>query len=197
MTGWLDSFVQSYGTLAVFAGTAIEGEAVAMTGGIMAHQGHTPVLETMIAAAAGGYLSDLFLYWMGRTYRDSGPVRRALEHKGVAQVVGRLSKNLVVFALTFRFLPGMKTAGAMSLATLGMRPLPFALCAAISAVVWAVLWVGLGYLLGHAVERLFGDLERVEHALIAPAILGAMLWLGVAWWRRRAKGAAPAAPSKT
>lgn len=191
MSGWLDAFIQNYGTLAVFAGTAIEGEAVAMTGGIIAHQGHTPLLETMIAAAAGGYLSDLFLYWMGRTYRDARPVRRALGNDKVARVVGRLSKNLIVFALTFRFLPGMKTAGAVSLATLGMRPLPFALCAAISAVVWAALWVSLGYLMGHAIEQLFGDLERIEHALIVPAILGALLWLGVAWWRRRATGAGP------
>jgi membrane protein DedA with SNARE-associated domain len=195
MSGWLDSFIESYGTLAVFAGTAIEGEAVAMTGGIIAHQGHMPLLETMIAAAAGGYLSDLFLYWMGRTYRDATPVRRALAHEGVARVVARLSTNLVVFALTFRFLPGMKTAGAVSLATLGMRPLPFALCAALSALVWAALWVGLGYLLGHTIERLFADIERIEHALIVPAILGAMLWLGVAWWRRRAKGAAGPGPN--
>jgi membrane protein DedA with SNARE-associated domain len=188
MSGWLEAFVENYGTLAVFAGTAIEGEAVAMTGGIMSHQGHMHLLPTIVAAAAGGYLSDITLFWVGRTYRDSRYVRRALDHEKVAGVVARLSKNLVFFALTFRFLPGMKTAGAMSLATLGMKPGLFAACAAISAIVWATIWVGLGYLLGQTIERIFGDLERIEHALIGPLVLGGLLWIGVALWRRRAKG---------
>jgi membrane protein DedA with SNARE-associated domain len=188
MSQWLENFVENYGTLAVFVGTALEGEGIAMTGGILSHQGHMRYLSTVAAAAAGGYFSDLVLFWVGRFYRDSSFVRRALEHEKVAAIVARLSKNLVLFALTFRFLPGMKTAGAMSLATLGIRPGLFALCAALSAVVWATVWVSLGYLLGQTIERIFGDIERIEHKLIAPLILGAILWIGVAWWRRRAKG---------
>jgi membrane protein DedA with SNARE-associated domain len=187
MSGWLESFVETYGTVAVFVGTAIEGEAAAMTGGLMSHQGHMKYLPTVIAAASGGYISDLVLFWLGRRHRDNRFVRGALEHEKVAQVVGRLSKNLVLFALVFRFLPGMKTAGAVSLATLGMRPGLFAACAAVSAAVWAVLWVSLGYVLGQAVERVFGKFERIEHALFWPAIIGALLWIGVALWRHKVR----------
>lgn len=187
MSGWLENFVETYGTIAVFAGTAIEGEAAAMTGGLMSHQGHMKYLTTVIAAASGGYLSDLVLFWLGRRHRDNRHLRKALEHEKVAALVTRLSRNLVVFALVFRFLPGMKTAGAVSLATLGMRPGLFAACAAVSAAVWAVLWVSLGYLLGQAVERVFGQFERIEHALFWPAIIGVLLWIGVALWRRRTR----------
>lgn len=188
MSGWLESFVENYGTVAVFVGTALEGEGVAMTGGILSHQGHMGFLTTLAAAAAGGYLSDIVLFGIGRFYRDSPFVRRALEHEKVAAVVARLSRNLVLFALCFRFMPGMKTAGAISLATLGIRPGLFALCAGISAVIWAAIWVGLGYLLGHTIERIFGEMERIEHKLIVPLALGAIFWIGVVWWRRQAKG---------
>jgi membrane protein DedA with SNARE-associated domain len=192
MSDWLTNLVEHYGTWAVLAGTALEGEAVAMTGGIMAHQGHMHYPTTVIAAAVGGYASDLVLFWLGRTYRDSRIVRRALEHEKVQGVVGRLSKNLDIFALTFRFLPGMKTAGAMSIATLGMSPLRFAGFAAISASIWAVIWVSMGFALGHTIERLFGEFERIEHVLIPPLIVVAILWIGVGLWRRRSKGARPA-----
>lgn len=191
MSDWLTNLVEHYGTWAVLAGTALEGEAVAMTGGIMAHQGHMHYPTTVAAAALGGYLSDLVLFWLGRTYRHTRFVRNALEHDKVQGVVGRLSKNLDLFALTFRFLPGMKTAGAMSIATLGMSPLRFATFAAISAGVWALAWVSLGFALGSTIERLFGEFERIEHALIPPLIVAAILWIGVGIWRRRSKGPRP------
>ena len=40
VSGWLESLVETYGTLAVFFGTSIEGEAVAIAGGVMAHREH-------------------------------------------------------------------------------------------------------------------------------------------------------------
>ncbi len=184
MSGWLDQFVQNYGVLATFIGTAAEGETVAITGGVMAHGGYMSYPWVVAAAVLGAYASDLVLFWVGRTYREARYVRAALEHEGVQRVTGVLARNLVVYALTFRFLPGMKTAGAMTLAALGLSPRVFAVCAAVSAIVWAALYVSLGYFLGNLITRLFGDLERIEHALIAPAAVGALLWTGI-WIARR------------
>ena len=63
-----------------------------------------------------------------------------------------------------------------------------------SATVWGALFVSLGYFLGNLVTRLFGDLERIEHALIAPVAVGLAL-AGAAWlWRRKRRGGAVAAP---
>jgi membrane protein DedA with SNARE-associated domain len=194
LSGWLENFVQTYGVFATFVGTAAEGETVAITSGVMAHEGYMSYPKVVAAAILGACVSDLAFYWMGRSYREARYVRAVLGHEKVLRVTSVLSKNLVAYALTFRFVPGMKVAGAMAIATLGMRPATFALCAAISATVWGALFVSLGYFLGNLVTRLFGDLERIEHALIAPVAVGLAL-AGATWlWRRKRRGGAVTAP---
>jgi membrane protein DedA with SNARE-associated domain len=188
LSGWLDQFVQNYGVLATFIGTAAEGETLAITSGVMAHEGYMAFPKVVVAAILGAYVSDLVFYGIGRSYRDARYVRAVLGHEKVLRVTSVLSRNLVAYALTFRFVPGMKVAGAMALATLGMRPTTFALCAAVSATLWGVVFVSLGYFLGNLVTRVFGDLERIEHALIAPALVGAALWAGIWVWRRKRRG---------
>jgi membrane protein DedA with SNARE-associated domain len=182
--GWLDHLVQTYGIYATFLGTAAEGETVAITSGVMAHEGYMDFGAVVVAAILGAYVSDLLFYWIGRRYRDARHVRAALSHEGVQRVTRVLARNLVVYALTFRFVPGMKTAGAMTLAALGLSPRVFAVCAAVSSIAWGVIFVSLGYFLGNLITRIFGDLERIEHALIAPALVGVALWTGVWLWRR-------------
>jgi membrane protein DedA with SNARE-associated domain len=194
LSGWLENFVQTYGVFATFVGTAAEGETVAITSGVMAHEGYMSFPKVVIAGILGAYVSDLVFYWIGRTYRDAHHVRAVLGNEKVLRVTSVLSKNLVLYALTFRFVPSMKVAGAMAIAALGMKPPLFALCAAISATVWGVLFISLGYFLGNLVTRVFGDLERIEHALIAPVAVGVTL-AGAAWlWRRKRRGGAVAAP---
>ncbi|WP_413720333.1 DedA family protein [Silicimonas sp. MF1-12-2] len=184
LSGWLESLVETYGTLAVFVGTTLEGEAVAIAGGVMAHREHLSFWPVALAAATGGYLSDVVIYSLGRKYKDSPRLRGALENPKVARVVAKLSLNIVLFALIFRFIPGMRTAGPVALATLGMPPLQYGFYTGLAAFVWGVTGVMLGYFLGHSVEALFGELHRIEHALIAPAIVAVVLGGAVYLWRR-------------
>ncbi len=184
MAAWLDHIVEQYGVLAVFAGTALEGETVAMTSGVLTHEGYMKYVPVVAAAFAGAFLSDFASYWFGRTYKDSQRVQKTLQNPTLARIVGRLSGNLVTFALIFRFIPGMKVAGAISLGTLGMRPGLFALCAGISAALWSLIFVSIGYLLGNTIELIFGDLKKIEHAIVAPALIGVTIGLGVWIWRR-------------
>ncbi|MCU4653195.1 DedA family protein [Roseibacterium sp. SDUM158016] len=185
---WLESFVETYGTLAVFIGTALEGETVAIFGGVMAHRDHLAFWQVALAAAAGGYLSDLLIYGFGRWHRDSARTRRILEHRHVAPVVARLSRNLTLFALVFRFVPGLRTAGPLTLAAARMSFVPYALLTGIAALAWGVTGVGLGYLLGQTVTVLIGRLHRIEHALLIPIVAGVLIVGGrMLLQRRRAR----------
>ncbi len=190
MSEWLEAFVETYGVAAVLAGTALEGEGVAILGGAMAHRGHLPFWPLALAAAAGGYVADLLIYGVGRRYRDGARVRKVLEHEKVARVIGRLSRNLVIFALSFRFIPGMRTAGPLSLAAAGMAPGPYALFTGIAALLWGFTGVGMGYYLGHTIELIFGELERIEHAMIGPAVVAALIGGAILLWRRTGRRAA-------
>jgi membrane protein DedA with SNARE-associated domain len=191
-SGWLETFIESYGTAAVFLGTAVEGEGAAILGGAMAHRGHLPFWPIVLAAAAGGYLADLVIYALGRRYRGGRRVRKVLEHDKVARVIERLSRNLLLFALVFRFIPGMRTAGPLSLAAAGMRPLPYAACTGVAALCWGCLGVTFGYYLGHAVEHFFGEIERIEHAMIGPAIAALLIGTSIYLWRRNGRRTVPA-----
>lgn len=185
MSGWIEGFVESYGTVAVFAGTALEGEAVAIAGGVLAHRDLMTFWAVALAAAAGGYLSDMAIYGVARTWRDTPRLRGLMENDKVAGLVARLSRNMVLFALVFRFIPGMRTVGPVSLASLGMTPLAYGVFTGVSALVWGITGVSVGYFMGHSFERIFGELHRVEHALIGPAIVAVLLAGGVYWWRHR------------
>ena len=194
MSAWLESVVESYGMMAVFVGTSLEGEAIAIAGGVMAHREHLSFLPVALAAAGGAYLSDLVIYGLGRRYRDSPRVQRILKHRKVSAIVAKLSLNLVLFALVFRFIPGMRTAGPVSLATLGMPPMQYGLLTGAAALVWGVTGVMLGYFMGHSIEVLFGELEHIEHALIGPAAVVVVLSIFsyLFWWRRQHRTASPA-----
>lgn len=185
VSGWLESLVETYGTLAVFFGTSIEGEAVAIAGGVMAHREHLSFWPVALAAAAGGYLSDIVIYGIGRKYKEAPRLRSALGNPRVASLVARLSVNLVLFALVFRFIPGMRTAGPVALATLGMQPMQYGLLTGLSSLAWGVTGVTLGYFMGHSIEAIFGELHRIEHALIAPAIVAVLLGITVFVWQRQ------------
>jgi membrane protein DedA with SNARE-associated domain len=184
VSGSLESLVEAYGTVAVFVGTVLEGEAIAIAGGVMAHREHLSFWPIAFAAAAGGYLSDLLIYGFGRRYRDAPRLRGALENPKVAALVAKLSLNIVLFALVFRFIPGMRTAGPVALAALGMPPLHYGVLTGLAALVWGVTGVMLGYFLGNSIESIFGELHRIEHALIAPTIVAVLIFAGIFLWRR-------------
>ena len=69
--------MQTYGVFATFVGTAAEGETVAITSGVMAHEGYMSFPKVVVAAILGAYVSDLAFYWIGRSYRE-----RALRARG-------------------------------------------------------------------------------------------------------------------
>ena len=92
---------------------------------------------------------------------------------------------MVLFALAFRFIPGMRTAGPVALATLGMQPFQYGLLTVLSSLAWGVTSVMLGYFMGHCIEAIFGEFDRIEHALIAPAIVAVLLGGAIFIWRRQ------------
>jgi membrane protein DedA with SNARE-associated domain len=184
MSAWLEGIIEQYGFAAVALGTALEGDAAALAGGMLAYRGLLPLWPAAGAAMAGAFFSDIMIYALARHHRDAPRVRGAVDHPRIAGLVRRLSRNLVVFALVFRFIPGMRTVGPVSLAVLGFGPVRYVACAAASSVLWGIAGVMLGYFLGHTVELIFGELERIEHALILPALLAAAGAAGVLFWRR-------------
>lgn len=67
----LEQFVSDYGAFGLFAGAGLEGETVAMLGGVLAHRGLLDFWTAVLAVAAGSFLTGQIFFLAGRRFRKS------------------------------------------------------------------------------------------------------------------------------
>jgi membrane protein DedA with SNARE-associated domain len=175
----LIEFIAAYGYAAVLAGTLLEGETVLLLAGLAAHQGHLSLPLVLLVAFIGGTTGDQIFFWIGRRW---GPalVERFPPARARAETVGLLLRRydaLLVFAI--RFIYGLRIAGPIAMGALGLSAGRFAVFNTLGAAVWAVLIGGAGYLLGHTLAFVVGDIERYENVfawgVVAAAVLAFVL----------------------
>lgn len=186
----LIDFIAAYGYVAVLAGTLLEGEMVLLLAGWAAHQGHLSLPLVMLVAFVGGTVGDQAFFWIGRNW-GRRLLRRWPAARARALHVGRLLRRhdaSLVFGI--RFMYGLRIAGPIAMGALRLRARRFAIFNALGAAVWAVVIGGLGYVLGHMLEMLLGDLQHYENAvawtLVAAAGLVYLVHRLFHAWRPRA-----------
>lgn len=159
----------------MFLGCFVEGETVALTGGVLAHRHLLVLWQVTLAAISAAFLSDISIFLLGRRYRNHPRIRALMQRKSFARAFAALDKGPAHFASVFRFIPGLRIAGPLALAQSRIATLRFAIHAGISAVIWGVVFTTLGHAVGQVLAVLFGEFQKVEHLLIVPAILIAVL----------------------
>jgi membrane protein DedA with SNARE-associated domain len=182
----LDALVAQYGYLAIFLGTALEGEAVLLLGAAMAHHGLLSLPLVALSALAGSVLADQAWFVAGRRFGPKVLARSAklAASAGVAQRFLARYGNLYV--LGFRFLVGLRT---LSPIVIGVSKYPSARFVALNiagAVIWVATFAAGGYGLGAALVGLLGRHPHAAEALIAVAVVSALIAL-VFHVRRRPK----------
>lgn len=178
----LPELIAHYGLPALFVGAAVEGETVVVAGGVAAHQGLLPLVGAMIATATGSFAADQAWFASGRYFRDHRWVRQAREKPAFAKAIQWLERYPIGFIFVFRFLYGLRTVSPIAIGTTRVPARTFVLVNAASAAIWGVLFTGIGYLFGHAFERLVGRITT--HWPWAVAAL-AMVGIGFALFRWR------------
>lgn len=166
----LIEFVTTYGYLAVLLGTLLEGETVLLLAGFAAHQGYLSIHLVLLIAFIGGTVGDQLFFWAGRSWGgallDRFPSVRVRTIR-VGELLRRWDAALV-FAI--RFLYGLRIAGPVAMGALHFDAKRFAIFNALGAAVWAALIGGAGYVLGHSLEALLGNLADYETALLWAAL---------------------------
>ena len=66
----LGTFLASYGYLALWLGTFLEGETILVLGGVAAHQGYLKLTGVILAAFAGSFMGDQLFFFLGRRHSD-------------------------------------------------------------------------------------------------------------------------------
>ena len=185
----LIDWVEHYGYLAVLLAALLQGQAVLVLAGFLAHQGHLDVGAVLLAAFAGGSAGDQLLFWFGRASGSRLQERSATLARAGDRVGTLLRRHDAALILGVRFMYGLRIAGPIAMGALGVSPRRFAVFNLLGAAAWALLVGGAGYLSGHALEAWLGDLPWAE-GLLAAVAAGAVAILAVAlrWWsalRRR------------
>jgi len=179
----ISALVASYGYLAVFLGTLIEGETILLAAGFAAHRGLLDWRLVVALAFAGGSVGDLLAFLLGRWKGDAIIARFPSVARRAPRVLALLEHHHVGLILSVRFLYGLRVAGPVVIGVSGVSLARFVALNTIGAALWATTVTGAGYYFGAALALVLIDVKRFEEAvLIALFVAGLAFWL----WRWRA-----------
>jgi membrane protein DedA with SNARE-associated domain len=179
----LESFLAKYGYLAVFLGTALEGETVLIMGGFLAHRGYLELIPWLIlAGAAGNFVRNQVYFLIGRRYG----VRVIAKHPEWKPRLDRVNqwieryRSYVIIGL--RFATGFRTIGGIAIGMLRVPSGRFIVWNGIGALLWGSIIGCLGYLCGRFLEMVLGELKHFEVPILIGFAVCGCLWF---WYRRR------------
>lgn len=181
-----EQLIEHYGYLAVLIGTFLEGETILVLAGLLAKLGHLSFSGVVLAAFAGSLLGDQLYFHLGRRYGRALLARRPQWQAKAERLDGLLVRWGALLVLGFRFLYGLRTVSPFAIGMSGFPALKFVMLNAGGAALWSLVIAGLGYLFGHGLELILGNLHQYRWLLIAlVALAGAGIWLAHGWYSRR------------
>ena len=174
----LETFLAKFGYIAILLGTAIEGEAIMIMGGFSAHRGYLKLLPWVILAGfVGNYIQNQAYFVLGRRYGTRTVNKHPDWKPRLQKVHGWLARYRSSLIVGLRFLPGFRVMGGVAIGMSDVSTVQFVVWNAIGALLWALVIGCLGYLCGHVLELLLGDIKHLEvPILLGIAVVGG-LWL--------------------
>ena len=166
----VDSIISHYGLWAIFIGCLLEGETVAIAGGLLAHKHLLVLWQVVPTVIAAVFISDMGYFLLARRYRDHPRLRGVIDRPAFARAMRMMERNPMLLAGLFRFIPGMRIVGPVALGQSSFSALRFALAAACAGVVWSCFYVIAGHAVGVALHAFLGKVAH-EHWLIFGPVL--------------------------
>jgi membrane protein DedA with SNARE-associated domain len=149
----LTALLATYGYLALFIGTFLEGETILIIAGFAAYNGHLSLPLAILAAFAGSFAGDQTAFYVGRYNKRFLETRLKKWECRIEKVHKLLEKHQVLVLLSFRFFYGFRNITPFAVGTTNISPLRFFSLNGIGAAIWAVSFGVGGYYLGDMLER--------------------------------------------
>jgi membrane protein DedA with SNARE-associated domain len=173
----IHQFIATYGYLAVLIGTFFEGETLLLIAGFMTWQAHgdaSPALQmplVIILATLGATAGDQLYFYLGR-YRREWVFRRfpKLQTKAL-KVYGWVERHPHLIIIGSRFVYGFRIVTPIVLGTSRVPAWQYSILNVLGACLWALLVTNAGYFLGGMMERLLGDLHKIQKYLALGILL--------------------------
>ena len=168
--------LERYGLWAVFFGTMIEGDLTLLFAGVLARAGVFSFGEAMLVGTAGGVVGDSISYLIGARFRGKAKSLRFFT-RAQPRVEKLMRKFGVLSVFIVKYVYGLRTASAIfwGLAHFGFGK--FSLLTLLSCVVWVGVLAGLGFTFATGIEKLIGDLYRVQIVLLVVLIVIATVYV--------------------
>jgi membrane protein DedA with SNARE-associated domain len=172
-----ESLLAKYGYIAVLLGTVFEGETIMIMGGFSAHRGYLKLLPWVILAGlVGNFIQNQVYFILGRRY-GSRTVEKHPDWKPRLQQVDRwLERFQSPLIIGMRFVPGFRTIGGVAIGMSDVSPGRFTVLNGVGAVLWAVVIGILGYLCGHLLELIMGEIKHLEVPILVGIAVSGGLW---------------------
>lgn len=176
----LEHLLQTYGYLALFIGTFLEGETILIIAGFMAFTGQLDLHLCIGSALAGSFAGDQFAFYVGRWNSKWIMKRLNRWQKKVDKVQDLLKRHQNLLILSFRFFYGLRNVTPFSLGISHVHPLRYFLLNLVGAVIWAVSFGYTGYYLGSVATQFVSEaqLKNAQYYILG-TVLGffTLLWL--------------------
>ena len=182
----LETIITQFGYPGLVIGLLFEGETVLVLAAFMAHRGYLDLPLVILTGLIVAFASDQFFFWMGRTKGNGFLEKRPAWAPNVEKAKSLLGRNTTLLFLGVRFMYGLRTVLPFVIGMSKADPKRFAFLDLIGSFIWASVFGMAGYLFGHFMELIFGDIRRHEHWII----LGVVLIGGSIWLYRRYAGKA-------
>lgn len=168
----LASFIAQYGYIAIVLGAIIEGETVAVLGGIAANTTLSlPMVYFM--AFIGAWLCDSVLFLVGHYY---GPaiIEKLPKHKDkIEKVEMMIRKHDLLAIVGLRFLYGLRTIGPISIGIAGVNSVRFIICNAVGSALWSSIFVTIGYSAGRIFQE---QLHKIGNNLFPVIVIAIVVF---------------------
>ncbi len=177
--------IEQYGYLTILVWTFIEGETVVIVAGVLAKLGHLELPWVIVSALAGSLCGDQFYFFIGRRQGKKLLDKHPKWARRVAWINRHLERHRDLLVLTFRFYYGVRNITPFVIGASDISAKRFFVLNAIGAVIWAISFAGAGYLFGHAMETVLGNVHDAQLYILGAVVLLALAaWLVMRWRRR-------------
>jgi len=168
--------LQRYGLWAVFFGTMIEGDLTLLFSGVLARAGLFSFEEALLVGTAGGFIGDSLSYLIGARFRE-----RARTLHFFVRAKPRVEKLMrrfgVLSVFIVKYVYGLRTTSAIFWGLAHFGFIKFAGLTLASCAVWVGMLCGLGFTFATGVEKLIGDLKRLQIILLVVVVVIATVYV--------------------
>ena len=166
----LQGLFREYGLWVVFFGTMIEGDLTLLLAGVLARSGLFTFQDALLVGTSGGVAGDLIGYLLGRLFRSRArTLRFYIRAKPRIERLMRRFGGFTLFIVKYTY--GLRTAMSVFCGLAHFGAHRFAPLTLLSCVVWVVLLVGGGYFFTGTIERLIGDIKKLEKVVLVVGVL--------------------------